>query len=101
MEANNVAAMHEALRNLVDAIRDYHENAAQYVGRNILSVLAPQINAAQDALAAPLRNCDVGTPEEQEERFENYTARHWHLGNTKLRWAQMPYQEREEANGSK
>ena len=39
------------------------------------------------ALFTPPRNCDIGTPEEQEKRFENYTAKHWHLGKTAFQWA--------------
>lgn len=64
--------------------------------------------AIRAALAAPARNCDVGTAEEQAERFkqfclDNHSAEHLcsrcplgkQLGNDvdicQLHWAQMPY----------
>lgn len=54
------------------------------------------------ALAAPPRNCDVGTPEEQSERFAKYCDRFHRCngctccGKVKYNrceyfWAQMPY----------
>lgn len=66
------------------------------------------------ALAAPPRNCDVGTVEEQQERFAKYCRVHsdahecgigYAIGNPKAKcpayktidcqlvWAQMPYEE--------
>ena len=61
------------------------------------------INAA---LAAPARNCDVGTTEEQAERFDCFCQIEkgdcgrcplWVSGtvghNCELRWAQLPYEE--------
>lgn len=59
------------------------------------------------ALAAPPRNCDVGTAMEQGERFAAYCRAHKHpeseclpcplFGQTggycELAWAQMPYEE--------
>ena len=49
------------------------------------------------ALAAPARNCDVGTPEEQNKRLcSNYFSirRSDHsFTRTALEWAQMPYEE--------
>lgn len=47
----NAAAIREALRGLVAAIRDYHENANLYVGRQMLEVLAEPLNAASAALS--------------------------------------------------
>lgn len=67
-------------------------------------------NAIADALALPRRNCDVGTAEEQAERFNDYCKKQgkgcW-IGKSKgscpifkgykidcgLVWAQMPYEE--------
>jgi hypothetical protein len=62
------------------------------------------------ALAAPPRNCDVGTVEEQKERFERFCDEHWgsngrrgdccencpiyaYRSRCSLAWAQMPYAE--------
>lgn len=39
--------------------------------------LANAINTARAALAAPARNCDVGTAEEQAERHERFCAAHY------------------------
>ena len=67
---------------------------------------------AKDALAEPVKNCDVGTAEEQEKRFHDFCrARHLPRmeesrycaykcpleGDTccELQWAQMPYVEKE------
>ena len=62
------------------------------------------------ALAAPPRECDVGTAEEQAERFQKFClsrTQPWHgcdgtcpvLMSEKcaLNWAQMPYEESEAA----
>lgn len=60
------------------------------------------INAA---LAAPPRNCDIGTAEEQEERYRNFCRRYQKCAecpcascrgqlnsNCEFVWAQMPYE---------
>lgn len=68
-------------------------------------------------LAAPLRNCDVGTSDEQSERFENFCLKHIGCAEEtggrhcvgcplekasrnitqkcELYWAQMPYEANE------
>lgn len=58
---------------------------------------------AKSALAAPARNCDVGTAEEQAERFKKFCFDHqapWHgctncpelMGEKRaIAWAQMPF----------
>ena len=38
--------------------------------------LCKAIHEARAALAEPPRNCDVGTPDEQSERFENFCLKH-------------------------
>ena len=70
------------------------------------------VRKAKAALAEPVRNCDVGTAEEQEKRFHDFCrARHLPRmeesrycaykcpleGDTccELQWAQMPYIEKE------
>lgn len=63
---------------------------------------------ARVALAKPMRNCDVGTPEEQDARFSHF-CHHQHVNcNTceiteihhkcampfcALAWSQMPYDD--------
>lgn len=58
------------------------------------------IDKAGEALAEPLRNCDVGTAEEQIKRFfdeyyaENSKCTHrWSFGGCAIYWVQMPYEE--------
>lgn len=64
----------------------------------------------KSALAEPLRNCDVGTVQEQRERFDNFCKK-GDLGvycaydcpcrqsfDCKLAWAQMPYEANEKGN---
>lgn len=97
------------LRNLLRAIEDYHENSIQYVGKTIMDVLGQHINAAYTALAEPLRNCDIGTADEQEDRFADFCRKHectmncpikkkWsfrcgHKPSCGVLWSQMPYEE--------
>lgn len=65
-----------------------------------------QIAENRAALAEPVRNYEVGTAEEQTERFGRFCDgcdRKWcgpqakalHLEKCALRWAQMPYEEGE------
>lgn len=65
---------------------------------------------AKAALAAPPRNCDVGTVKEQSQRFDAFCDEHKYVGddganwcsrtcpcyneiNCGVQWAQMPYEE--------
>ena len=67
--------------------------------------LTNAILEAKSALAEPLRNCDVGTAEEQGARFRGFCDKHncercpvggdEYLTNCFSRWAQMPYEEGE------
>ena len=68
--------------------------------------MAIALDKAKAALAEPLRNCDVGTAEEQDARVRAFCKRH-KVGlrcvdcpvngvlpkNCALIWAQMPYEE--------
>jgi hypothetical protein len=55
--------------------------------------VADLMKEIESAIDAPARNCDVGTAEEQEERYAMFIKEHWTLGKTALQWAQMPYKE--------
>lgn len=69
----NVQKIREALRELIVAVCDYHENAnSLYYGKDIRSVIAVQLNNAREALTLPLCNCDVGTAEDWIRRHESY-----------------------------
>ena len=64
---------------------------------------------AEKAKSIPLRNCDMGTAEEQEDRFDAFCKHQMYKSGymscpdcpiyrkdehyCKLRWAQMPYEE--------
>lgn len=67
------------------------------------------LKIAKAALAEPLRNCDIGTKEEQSDRFENFCNSYercsycpvkslWnfdsaHNPSCEVLWLQMPYKE--------
>ena len=69
--------------------------------------MANALDKAKAALAAPTRNCDVGTVEEQAERFHAFCESNKQCGDVyscercqlnsiedcELAWAQMPYNE--------
>ena len=50
---------------------------------------------AEAALAEPPRNCDVGTVDEQTERFVNFARLYSQSEVVRfaINWAQMPYEE--------
>lgn len=61
-----------------------------------------EVECLRAALSAPPRNCDVGTAQEQENRFIRFcegksSCKHCPLRNANSRcefaWAQMPYKE--------
>ena len=111
-DIGNSAALREALVKTLDAFKSgairtewndpdswKHDDELWYLKNDI-----------ESALAAPPRNCDVGTPKEQAERFkafclprvgkcsENSTCPAKHPCNEigiqycQLKWAQMPYE---------
>lgn len=106
MEAIN-KAMREAMIMCADSARCI----IKYAGTNsrIASEAQVIVDAASHALAAPPRQCDIGTAEEQEARFDkvcmNYSgrdglcdqkcpmfARHAQGHSCMFEWAQMPYE---------
>lgn len=118
----NAAAMREALKPFVSLGYWLIENAGKdALGEGIsemMPMLRKRIDAAESALAAPPRNCDVGTAEEQSERFKAFCNSHMYGFNDprgyrckedcpvkmeicrsdkpciycRLVWAQMPYE---------
>lgn len=92
----------DVLKKLVDAFE---------TGGGIVfgSEIADLLYQARDAISIPLRNCDVGTADEQDERFKNFCLSYYEpfnvdgecwkcpLFKTKTRcqiaWAQMPYEQ--------
>lgn len=89
METNNKlreALMH--IQNLADAL-DLDEP-------NVIAIL----DTCRDALAEPVRNCEVGTVEEQFKRHSKWcaTTKDFSCAPMMCRkcfanWAQMPYEE--------
>ena len=99
MEASNMKAMREALEWVDDCLKRRRVVSAHEIG-----ALRTQIAAA---LAKPPRQCDVGTAEEQAERYgrycEKFTSDGMHcescpccgkipFGKCEFAWAQMPYE---------
>lgn len=91
------------LRKALEHIKQWREDCISEEGVDNVDDMMMTVDAA---LAAPARNCDVGTAEEQSERFHalcdsnvctscpcKFTDRTY----CALVWAQMPY----EAGGSK
>ena len=88
----NAAAMRKALVELTDKVLDY-------LHRGLIQLPLPLEDAtakARAALAAPPRQCDVGTPEEQEKRYKLKREVYHTLTLTNaLAWAQTPYEAQE------
>ena len=101
----NAAKMREALSRIL-GIADHLQTRfaiPKLASEEILEL--KQI--AESALSAPPRNCDVGTVEEQAERFHAFCASNKKCGDVyscercqfnsvedcELAWAQMPYEE--------
>ena len=89
MGCGDCAKMREALKATLDLFWDIH-NANRSPQSNQAYAVIRKIKAT---LAAPPRNCDVGTAEEQDKRYAMFMEKHWTLGKTALQWAQMPYEE--------
>ena len=96
----NAAAMREALRACLDFIMRL-DRAFNPFMQNLLE---NAIAKAKAALAAPPRNCDVGTAEEQAERYMKFCKNYpkctgcpcvgrMQYHQCELAWAQMPYTE--------
>ena len=95
MEASNVKTMREALMEASIALSSAtHHHMTEDDAKDCLAVI-------ETAISVPPRNCDVGTPEEQNERFLKFCTsmdceRYCPLfkaDSCELAWAQMPYEE--------
>ena len=96
-ESSVVQEMREALLKIKSLFRDIDLN------RDTIENEAYAL--ADSALAIPLRNCDIGTVEEQQERFKYFCRRE--DGGTclccpcasyedcVLAWTQLPYESEE------
>ena len=70
----NSAAMREALEALVGVIDEC--NSGNPLWWHIGAKGVKPLKDARAALAAPPRNCDVGTPKEQSARFDDHCRKH-------------------------
>ena len=94
----NAAAMREAL---VLCSRIIGANGIR--GNVFLDDIQEAHKAITDALAAPPRQCDVGTAEEQVKRYDKFCDIHdcrsdcplFKADSCELEWAQMPYEAEE------
>lgn len=100
--------LREALKRIMDAIKSLSKTHSSNLPQDVKAVLGDMAFTANEALAEPVRNCDVGTAEEQDERFKNFCLSHYEpcnvdgecwrcpLFKTKTRcpiaWEQMPYE---------
>ena len=110
----NVAAMREALKPWIAFGEWLLGNAGKdRLGEAIREngpIIRQRLEELRDALAAPPRNCDMGTEKEQSERFRNFCkiessasggrctgCRAICYGRDKCEfsWAQMPYAAKE------
>ncbi|MBR4616263.1 MAG: hypothetical protein IKO55_11710 [Kiritimatiellae bacterium] len=115
-ESNNAATMREALEPWIAFAEWLLENAGKDgLGKAIQEngpIIRQRLEELRAALSAPPRNCDVGTAEEQEKRFDAWVqdrrgdldctgkcpAHHgvdFGVVNCVLQWAQMPYEVEE------
>ena len=93
----NAAKMREAFAN----IAKYAKSAAWYTDdAHLLGYLNQIERCAESALSYTPRNCDVGTAEEQNNRFKRFCDSKsmgycWGRGCRKCmaQWGQMPYEE--------
>ena len=99
--------MRDALEK-ADAVLSLISKSAWFIDANFSETKAviEAVNAIEAALSAPPRNCDVGKPEEQAERFQGFCdTRPCDCCTLKnkvnetldcaIHWAQMPYEEGE------
>lgn len=101
--SGNAAKLREAIDKCVNLITEFGN--AEIV-KTPLDVIIDIEAILKAALAAPPRNCDVGTPDEQARRFERFCNRYDHdctgcpcedmgcasLSDCFANWSQMPYE---------
>ena len=100
METNN--KLREALKDIWRLVEQIHFLYSDYPSE--IHDIARKVNAA---LAEPVKNCDVGTADEQSARFDKFCHANINAqrccgdcpafrttrDDCELVWAQMPYEE--------
>ena len=112
----NAAKMREALSMIVDACSSFHQFIENGLDGHYEAIpnydggvddFLKCVDYAKSALSSPPRNCDIGTPEEQAERFHSFCESNKQCGDVysceccqlnsiedcELAWSQMPYEE--------
>ena len=104
LHAGNAAKMRDALQKC-DALLKRITNSAFFIDASMgLTIDAIDVGSAiTEALAEPIRNCDVGTVEQQCERFRKFCFQRLcencpmyskeSYSECGLMWSQMPYDE--------
>ena len=100
-QVGNTAKMREALSDACYAMFNFLKTQNGGYGE-----MAKALDKAKAALAAPPRNCDIGTDEEQSRRYEELCDRHtcgsrcsasgcpmYEHDCSPFAWGQMPYEE--------
>lgn len=106
-ELGNAQKMREALEAVIKVGYPHNFQREAYHIRSYCEEITTAIKMCRSALAAPPRNCDVGTAEEQAKRFYS-VCKKYKLPqeddaceascpmlmslNCSLSWAQMPYE---------
>lgn len=116
--------MNNKLRKVLEKCIELGKNIDESLGNNEFTVWNCRyersaansiVEIAKSALAEPLRNCDIGTAEEQAKRFEEFCLKHIGCAEEtggrhcvgcplekasrnitqkcELYWSQMPYDE--------
>lgn len=107
MQTNN--KLRETMIEVLEYIETFHKYITPGKGKKLTALFAVADtirNKARAALAEPVRNCDVGTAEEQTERFcllcnmrcdgckcDHRLFKEEDSGPCAIAWAQMPYEE--------
>lgn len=112
-ERGDCAKLREALAPFPSLCEWLVENAAKLGIPDMVAKLRERGDKARAALSAPSRNCDVGTAEEQSDRYEAFCesfhvvtgtcddcpifkaeyGKMENLPHCQISWAQMPYEE--------
>lgn len=110
MEGNQMK-IREALEQASYFLRRHHMGAVYAPDGETLIFCEDVAKIVDEALSSPPRNCDVGTAEEQKERFEGFcddekgdrqhclNCRLCNALDCELEWAQMPYEAERKGDG--
>jgi len=104
----------QKMQRVITDLSDILDTWSDHLPSGLQDRVNSALEEADAALALPLRQCDVGTAEEQEVRFMRFCESHWDLNNPdskcagcplhekvgtecEFAWAQMPYEAEEGA----